>query len=226
VQLDGDADLHERGRHVRAQVLVVIHGRHREVALLRARLVAAVAHRALVLAAVPHALDRVDEVHRQVRPCLEPHLVEDEELGLRSEVRGVGDAGGEEVLLRLLCDVARIAAVALARDRVGDEAVQHQRLAGAERVDVRRIGVGHEDHVRLLDLLEAADRGPVEAVAVLEGVLAQHRCWDRHVLHDPGEVREPQVDEFARLVLDERQHLSCGPFLHVALLGWSAKAAT
>jgi hypothetical protein len=39
------------------------------------------------------------------------HLVEDEELGLRSEVRDVADARLLDVRLGLLRDVARIAAV-------------------------------------------------------------------------------------------------------------------
>ena len=139
VQLGRDADLVQRRRHLRAQVLVVVHRRDGEVALLGARLVAEV--RALVAC-------RCSTAPRPSRPgrtlplgCrLEAHVVEDEELGLGPEVRGVGDARGEEVLLRLLGDVARVAAVALAGDRVGDEAVQHERLAGAERVQVRVFG--------------------------------------------------------------------------------------
>ena len=43
----------------------------------------------------------------------------------------------------------------------------------AERVHDGRVRVGHEEHVRLLDLLEATDRRAVEAEAILEGTLGQ-----------------------------------------------------
>ena len=177
VQLDLDAQLHERGGHLRAQVLVVVHRRHREVALLGAGLVAQVGP--LVAAGVPDALDRVDHVEGLVRPVLEADVVEDEELGLGAEVGGVGDAGRLHVLLGLLGDVARVTAVALDRERVGDEAVEHQRLAGPERIDVGRRRVREQDHVRLLDLLEPPDRRAVEAVPVLEGAprSAPRRGW-------------------------------------------------
>jgi hypothetical protein len=49
-----------------------------------------------------------------------------------------------------------------------DEEVQDERLAGAERVDARGRRVGQQQHVRLVDRLEAADRRAVEAEAVGE----------------------------------------------------------
>ena len=197
VQLRLDADLVERRGHVGAQVHVVVHGRGREVALLGPRLVAEVGP--LVGARVPLALDRVDPVHRTVGLRLEPHVVEDEELRLRPEVRRVGDPAGEEVLLRLLGDEPGVAAVALAGDGVGDVAVHDERLPAPERVEVGGGGVGHQHHVALLDLLEAADRRAVERVPVLELPLVEHRGRDRHVLHHAGQVAEPEVDELHAL---------------------------
>ena len=194
----------------------MVHGRHREVALLGAGLVAEV--RALVAAGVPHALDRVDHVERLVRPVLEADVVEDEELGLGPEVGGVGDAGRLQVLLGLLGDVPRVTRVALAGHRIGHEAVDHERLAGPERVDVGRRRVGHQDHVRLLDLLEPPDRRAVEAVAVLERRLAQHPRRDGDVLHDAGEVAEAEVDELDALRLDHGQDFGRVPISHVILL--------
>src|SRR3712207_6985018 len=52
-----------------------------------------------------------------------------------------------------------------------DEEVHHQRLRGPEGVEVRRRRVGEQRHVGLVDGLEAADRGAVEAEAVLEDAL-------------------------------------------------------
>jgi hypothetical protein len=74
--------------------------RHREVAALLRRLVAEV--RALGSVAVPAPLDRVDEVAGAVRALGVADLVEDEELGLGTEVGGVADAGLLEVRLGLV----------------------------------------------------------------------------------------------------------------------------
>ena len=75
-----------------------------------------------------------------------------------------------QVGLGLLGDVARVAGVGLAGERVVDEEVQRQRLLAAERVDERRRRVGQQQHVRLVDLLEAADRRAVERETVGEDV--------------------------------------------------------
>jgi hypothetical protein len=214
VQLDLDAEGHQDRRHLRTEVLVVVHRRHREVALLGAGLVAEVAA-GLLPGRVPGALDRVHEVRRLVGAVLEAHVVEDEELGLRAEERGVGHAGGLQVVLRLLGHVPRVAGVVLEGERVGDVGVDHQRLAGPERVDVGGRRVREQDHVRLLDLLEPPDRRAVEAVAVLEGALLQSGRRHGDVLHDAGQVAEPVVDELDSLVVDERQHFGRCALLHV-----------
>ena len=127
LHLDRDAALDQLADHLRAQVGVVVHRRHREVAALVAGLVAEVAAR-LVAAGVPGALDRVDVVEALVRAGLVPGGVEDVELGLRAEVRGVGDAAAAQVVLGLAGDVARVAGVGLAGQRVVDEEGQVQRL--------------------------------------------------------------------------------------------------
>jgi hypothetical protein len=190
----------------------VVHRRGGEVPLLRARLVAEV--RSFLGAGVPLPLHRVDSIEAAVGRGLEAHIVEDEELRLGSEVGGVGHPGGEQVLLRLLGDVARVAAVALTGDRVSHVAVHDERLPGAERIEVRGVRIRDQDHVRFLDLLEPADRRAVEGVAVLELALVEHRSRDRHVLHHPRQVAEPQVDELDVLRLDQLEHLVRGSLFH------------
>ena len=111
------------------------------------------------------------------------------------------------MLLRLLRDVARVARVALAGDRVGHVAVHHQRLPPAERIEVRGVRIRDEHHVALLDLLEAAHRRAVERVAVLELPLVEHVGRDRHVLHHAGQVAEAQVDELHLLGAHQLQDL-------------------
>jgi hypothetical protein len=129
------------------------------------------------------------------------------ELGLGAEEGGVGDARALEVGLGLLRHVARVAGVGLAGERVVDEEVDDERLAGAERVQLRVVGVREQEHVRLVDLLEAADRGAVEAEAVVEHVLRERA--DRHgeVLHHARQVAEADVDHLDALLLDVLQDL-------------------
>jgi hypothetical protein len=74
-------------------------------------------------------------------------VVEDEELGLGTEVRDVGDSGVDQPALGLLGNKPRIAGVWLAEDRIGDRADQRQRAAVVEGIDQRRRRVGHQQHV-------------------------------------------------------------------------------
>ena len=153
---------------------VVVGRRDREVAALVARLVGQVAA-GLVPAGVPGALDRVEVVVALVRAGGEPRGVEDVELGLRPEVRRVSDAAAAQVLLGLLGDVARVPAVGLAGQRVVHEERQVERLVRAERVDDRGRRVRQQQHVGLVDLLEAADRRAVEHQPVGEYALLERR---------------------------------------------------
>ena len=68
-------------------------GGHREVAFLVARPGSPGCGRRCRLPGVPDALVGVDEVEAVVAALVEADVVEDEELGLRPEVGGVGDAG-------------------------------------------------------------------------------------------------------------------------------------
>src|SRR5207237_9419579 len=90
--LDEQAGALQRERDVVPQGTEVVGRRDREVATLVADFVAAVAA-VLDAAGVPGAGDRVDRVVAAVRLGLEPDVVEDVELGLRGEERGVRDPG-------------------------------------------------------------------------------------------------------------------------------------
>jgi hypothetical protein len=72
--------------HLAAQILVVIGGRHREVAFLVARPVAQVV---LLAARIPAALFGVDEVEAGMLVLVEADVVENEELGFGAEKRGI-----------------------------------------------------------------------------------------------------------------------------------------
>ena len=112
LHLDRDADLLERQQHLRAEVLVLVHRRRPgSTPPCTADLVPEVrgAVELAVAAGVPRALDRVEEVVARVLVLVEARGVEDVELGLGPEVRGVGDAGAAQVVLRLLarCSAGR-----------------------------------------------------------------------------------------------------------------------
>ena len=98
-----------------------------EVATLVAGLVPAVS--ALFDATgVPGALDGVDEVVAGVLVGLEADIVEDVELGFRTEVRRVCDTGRGDVRLSLRGDVTWIATVRLIGEGIADREVHDQRL--------------------------------------------------------------------------------------------------
>src|SRR5439155_5510738 len=101
-----------RKTHHRAEVLVGIHRRYREVDALDPGAMAAVA--LLVLPrGVPGAFHRVDRIEAPLHLVAEAHGIEDEELVLGPEERAVGDAGGPQVGLGALGERARVALVAL-----------------------------------------------------------------------------------------------------------------
>ena len=195
-----ETELLHREDHLAPHVLVLVGRRHREVALLVPRLVAEV--RTFVGAAVPAALDRVDLVEAEVRTAVETHVVEDEELGLRAEEGGVRQTRRLHVGLGRPGDAARVAAVALPRDRIDDVAGHDERLVLEVRVDERRVRVGDHQHVRLVDHLPAADARAVEAEPVLEGALVDLAGRHREVLPQAGKVGEPEIDDLDPLIAD------------------------
>ena len=75
-----------------------------------------------------------------------------------------------------------------------------------ERIDERRVGLRHEEHVALVDRLPAADAGAVEAQAVFEDVFVELVDGDREVLPDAGEIHEPQVDGLDVVLATHRQN--------------------
>ena len=162
--------------HFVADIHQLVGGRHREIAFLVTELVAQVRTLAgglRVLAPVPLPLDAVEVVETAVLRLIEAHVVKDEELRLRPEVRRVGDARALQVVHGLARDIARIARVILASDRVLDVADHRDRGHRGERIDKRRFGLGHDQHVALVDRLPPADAGAVEPQTVLKNVFRQ-----------------------------------------------------
>ena len=157
----------ELGQHLGAQVGKRIDRRHREVSALDRGAVADIAFIEL-LAARPRAFLGADGIEAVVHGDIEAHVVEDEELGLGTEIGGVADAALLEIGLGLLRRRAGIARIGLSGDRLVDVAEQDQGRLRGEGIEHRRIGVGQQHHVRLMDGAPAGDRGAVEHDAVDE----------------------------------------------------------
>jgi hypothetical protein len=208
MHLHPDADRLQRQHHVRADVLELVHRRHREVALLVPRLVAQVRPvRRAFAARVPGAGVGVDEVEAVVVALVEPDRIEEEELELGPDEDRVAGARLLDVGLGLLRHVARITAIGLARDRVLDVADEDEGRHRGEGIHLRRRGVGNEQHVRLVDRLEASNGRAVEPEAVMEDALAQLGNRDRKVLPEAGEIDEAQIDDLDALLLGHLQYV-------------------
>jgi hypothetical protein len=73
----------------------------------------------------------VDSKKYPVRRVVVADVVEDEELRLGADVDGVGEPVWSDVLLGLLGDVARVAAVGLAGDRVDHDVADEESVGWA-----------------------------------------------------------------------------------------------
>jgi hypothetical protein len=217
MHFDLDAQAFEREADRRADVLQRIDRGHGKIAALDRGPVPHVAAFEL-LGRRPRRLAREDlaVAARHVDRPLD--RVENEELGLRAEVRDVAQAGRLEIGLGALGERAGVALVTFAVGRLDDIAGEEQRRLLQERIEVRRRGVGHQQHVRHLNALPAGDRGTVERVTV--GELFGIEGLGRHgnVLLLAAGVGEAEVDELDLLVLDRLEHV--GWACHAGLLGY------
>src|SRR5439155_21067263 len=78
------------------------------------------------------------------------------------------------------------------------------------RIDVGGCRIRHQQHVALVDVLEATNAGAVEADTVDEQTLGQLPHRNREVLGLSGQVHEAQVDDLDPGVASTRQHLGGG----------------
>ena len=203
--LEDQTDLLQVGDHIVAQILGVVNRRNREVALLDAILETDVRGAVFlnVNAGVPRSFDGVDLVEGALHGVLETHLVEDEELGLRSEGCGVGDAGGLQVGLGLAGDLTRVAGVRLVGQRVDDGEGHVKGLVLAERVNESGLNVRDQLHVGLVDGLEALNGGTIERHAVGESVLQEFASRHGEVLLNADKIGETDGDILDAFLVDK-----------------------
>ena len=198
------AHLGQHQTHQRPHISLAVDRRHREVTALDPGPVAGVAF-LVFLAAVPRRFGGVDFIKRVAHLVRPGDRVEQKELVLGAEIRGLADAAGGEIGLGALGDGARVAAVALHGGRLDDVATQVDRGFLVERVQHRGAGVRHENHVGLVDAFPAGDGGAVEHLALLEGGLVHGRGRDRDMLLLAAGVGESKIDKLGFAVFDEFQ---------------------
>ena len=200
--LNLEANLVQCHAHCVAQVSLLVDGGDGEVTALDGGLVAQVA--ALFLAAsVPGSLVRVNLVEHGVRLDLVAHILEDEELSLGCEERGVCNAGGLQVCLGALSNAAGVTVVGLTGAGVHDGADDDQGLLNAEGVNVCGLNIGNQLHVRLSNTLEAANGGTIKKLAVDEEIVINCLGGQVEVLLHAGHVGKSNVDEDDVFVLNE-----------------------
>ncbi len=202
---DLHAQILQHQRDLVADILLCVGWRHREIPLLVADLIPGVRH--LLATAVEDALSGVDLVEGAARGGVVTDIVEDEEFRFRSKVGGVPDLGALEILLRPESDAARVPLVGLHRDRIDDGANKAEGGFGVERIDHGGRWIGKNQHVGGVDRLPSADRGPVEAEALLEGRLLEFRQRCGEVLPGSGDIAEFIVHQPAVVGLGKRQDL-------------------
>jgi hypothetical protein len=84
------------------------------------------------------------------------HVVEHEEFGFGADIDGVANAGGLHEGFGALGGRTRVAGVEFAGRGLDDVADQDQHRGGREGIDIDRVEVGLQDHVRLVDGLPAS----------------------------------------------------------------------
>ena len=131
------------------------------------------------------------------------NVVENEEFVLRAEQRRVGNSRGLEVGLGALGERARIALVALHGHRLDDVATQADRGLLVERIDHGGRGIGHENHVGLVDALPAGDRRAIKHLAVAEKAGVHEARRDGDVLFLTQRVRKAEIGEFRFFFVDK-----------------------
>ncbi|EDQ04355.1 hypothetical protein OIHEL45_15539 [Sulfitobacter indolifex HEL-45] len=212
-------DLHAKALHGRqhlgAQVLRFVHRVYREVAALKARAVAHIAH-LIVGVRVPRAVGRINFVGYLVDFVRELHIVEQEELGLRAKVSVVTDAGRLKVGFGLFGGATRVALIAFAGVWLSDRAVHADRGFGIEGVDISGAHVGHQLHIGGFNAFPTSDGRAVEHKAFFEEVFVNQIAHDGNVLQRAAGVSETDVDIFNAFILDFAQEFlvihRVGPF--------------
>ena len=153
--LNLNAGLLELVGDFRAKVLQRIERRKWNIAFFVPNMIAKIGIAVLAIR-VP---DRFRIVYREpggMPFVLKAHVVEDKELGFRTEIDRVGDACGLQIILCPMANAAWVKPVAFSGDRIDDIGNQAQSLFVHEGIDPVAVRIRHQQHVRFVDRRPAA----------------------------------------------------------------------
>jgi hypothetical protein len=134
---------------------------------------------------------------------IEADVIEDEELGFRSEERGIGGTAILQVQFGFLGNPAGIALVILFGDGIPGISDDNQRGHFRERIHEDGIWIGDEEHIALIDGSPTADTRSVHAETVLERIDLQLADGVGNVMLKARYVSEADVDLASIVFLGE-----------------------
>ena len=134
---------------------------------------------------------------------VKPHIIEDEELRFCTEIGSVGNAGGFEIRLGLLGNIAWAPFVFLLGDRIEHVTDQTDGLLFNEPVNEGRPRIGDDQHIALIDRFPPADTGTVKPEAFFKRGFFQLSHRDGKVLPLSWKVHEFEIDHCHAFILDK-----------------------
>ena len=138
---------------------------------------------------------------------VEANVIEDEKFCLGAKVGGISDTAALQIIYGFASDVAGVAGIILASNRVADVADQYQRLGCEE--GIYESGFRHwlYQHVGLVYGLPAPDARAVETKTCFKHVFVHFSRWHGEVLPEPGKVHEPEINDLDLFFLHQFQHV-------------------
>ena len=162
----------------------------------------------LFAASIPLCLYAIDVEVALVGILIKPYIVKDKKLRLRTNEAGVGNARALEIVGGLAGDIAGIARIVLACDRVLNVADHGERGDRHKRINNSGVGHGHQQHVALVDGLPAPDTRSIKSQTVFEDILFEFSNRDREVLPRAEKISKPKIDCFHFLLATHRKHFT------------------
>src|SRR5262249_20447197 len=115
-----------------------------------------------------------------------------------------------------LGDVAWVTGVVLTCDWVHDVTDHHQSGIFQKRINLRRVGIGDDEHIARIDGLPTTDTGAIKAMPIREQPLSEFPDRDAEMLPQTWKVHKPQVQDPGAFVLGKcnnltGRHTECPP---------------
>src|ERR1700674_1225767 len=176
-----------------AKILERIKRRKRDVAFLVANVVSEIRIAVLTIR-IPDCFRIVYRKTGGMTFVLEAHVVEDEELGFRTEIDRIGDSRGLQIALSPMPNTAWIEPITFPADRIHDVGNEAQSLYLHERIDPVTVRIRHQEHVGFVDRRPAAQTRTVKAEALLKRLFRELFDRKRQVMPGSDQICETNID--------------------------------